>query len=67
MKKCKSAQHGNKFFQLLAALLITRQVVGNLKESLLPYATKHLKVTIFTFRTFSYRLKFNPNTHSLDG
>ena len=37
-------QIGEFPFQLLAALLITRQVVGNLKESLLPYATKHLKV-----------------------
>ena len=30
--------------QLLAALLITRQVVGNIKESLVPYAKKQLKV-----------------------
>jgi hypothetical protein len=38
--------------QLLAALLITRQVVGNLKESLLPYAKKQLKLAKMSFDLF---------------
>jgi anoctamin-8 len=38
--------------QLLAALLITRQVMGNLKESLLPYAKKQLKLAKMSFDLF---------------
>ena len=29
---------------MLAALLITRQVIGNVKESIIPYAKKHFKL-----------------------
>ena len=36
-------------FQLLAALLITRQVVGNIKESIIPYAKKHFKLAQLSF------------------
>ena len=35
--------------QLLAALLITRQVVGNIKESVIPYAKKHFKMARLSF------------------
>ena len=35
--------------QLLAALLITRQVVGNIKESIIPYAKKHFKLAQLSF------------------
>lgn len=45
-------QDMDKLKELLAALLITRQVVGNLKESLLPYATKHLKMAKMSFDLF---------------
>ena len=37
------------YFQLLAALLITRQVVGNIKESIIPYAKKHFKLAQLSF------------------
>ena len=37
------------FSQLLAALLITRQVVGNIKESIIPYAKKHFKLAQLSF------------------
>ena len=37
------------FPQLLAALLITRQVVGNIKESIIPYAKKHFKLAQLSF------------------
>ncbi len=33
----------NKLKDLLATLLITRQVVGNVKESLIPFVKKHFK------------------------
>ena len=52
-------QIGELPFQLLAALLITRQVVGNLKESLLPYATKHLKVINRT-SAYCFRIDLKP-------
>ena len=54
-------------FQLLAALLITRQVVGNLKESLLPYATKHLKVIFFPMPVYFHIFLGLTQKHSLDG
>ena len=38
-----------QFLQLLAALLITRQVVGNIKESIIPYAKKHFKLAQLSF------------------
>ena len=37
---------------MLAALLITRQVVGNIKESLIPYAKKQLKLAKMSFDLF---------------
>ena len=40
------------YFQLLAALLITRQVVGNIKESLIPYAKKQIKLAKMSFDLF---------------
>ena len=33
----------------MAALLITRQVVGNIKESIIPYAKKHFKLAQLSF------------------
>merc|ERR1719232_1545059 len=42
----------DKLKELLAALLITRQVVGNVKESLLPYAKKQLKLAKMSFDLF---------------
>ena len=36
----------------MAALLITRQVVGNLKESLLPYLKKQFKLAKMSFDLF---------------
>merc|ERR1719282_944383 len=41
-----------KLKELLAALLITRQVVGNVKESLIPYAKKQLKLAKMSFDLF---------------
>lgn len=37
------------FFQQLAALLISRQVIGNLKESVLPYILEHLRLAKMSF------------------
>ncbi|XP_023320321.1 anoctamin-8 isoform X1 [Eurytemora carolleeae] len=45
-------QDMDKLKELLAALLITRQVVGNLKESILPYATKQIKLAKMSFDLF---------------
>jgi len=42
----------DKLKELLAALLITRQVVGNVKESLIPYAKKQLKLAKMSFDLF---------------
>ena len=38
--------------QLLAALLITRQVVGNVKESLIPYIKKNLKMAQLSYNRY---------------
>lgn len=37
------------FFQQLAALLISRQVIGNLKESALPYMLEHMRLAKMSF------------------
>ena len=39
----------DKLKELLAALLITRQVMGNIKESLIPYFKKEMKVAKLSF------------------
>jgi hypothetical protein len=36
----------------LATLLITRQVVGNIKESLIPYAKKHFKLAKMNYDVY---------------
>lgn len=38
--------------QLLATLLITRQVVGNIKESLVPYVKKQLRLAKLSFDVY---------------
>merc|ERR1712013_847954 len=45
-------QDMDKLKELLAALLITRQVVGNIKESLIPYAKKQIKLAKMSFDLF---------------
>lgn len=45
-------QDMDKLKELLAALLITRQVVGNIKESLIPYAKQQLKLAKMSFDLF---------------
>lgn len=42
-------QDMDKLKELLAALLITRQVMGNVKESLIPYAKKQMKLAKLSF------------------
>ena len=37
---------------MLAALLITRQVMGNVKETIIPYAKQHLKVAKINYDLF---------------
>lgn len=37
------------FFQQLAALLISRQVIGNLKESAWPYMLEHMRLAKMSF------------------
>ena len=37
---------------MLAALLITRQVMGNVKETLVPYAKKHIKQAKINYDLF---------------
>ena len=46
-----SWHHNNHFhqFQLLAALLITRQVMGNIKEALIPYVKQQLRFAKLSF------------------
>ena len=39
----------DKLKELLAALLITRQVMGNIKESIIPYFKKEMKVAKLSF------------------
>jgi len=45
-------QDMDKLRELLAALLITRQVVGNIKESLIPYVKKQMKMAKMSFDIF---------------
>ena len=40
------------FFQQLAALLIARQVIGNLKESAVPYFIEQLRLARLSFELF---------------
>lgn len=40
------------FFQQLAALLIARQVIGNLKESALPYFMEQVRLAKMSFEMF---------------
>ena len=39
----------DKLKELLAALLITRQVMGNIKESIIPYFKKEMKLAKLSF------------------
>ena len=54
--------------QLLAALLITRQVVGNVKESLIPYIKKNLKMAQLSYNRYGALSPTGelPNEHPSD-
>lgn len=41
-----------QFFQQLAALLITRQIIGNLKESAVPYVIEQIRLARMSFVLF---------------
>lgn len=48
------------FLQQLAALLIARQVIGNLKESALPYMLEHLRLAKMSFDMWGALSPVNP-------
>jgi len=51
----------DKLKELLAALLITRQVMGNIKESLIPYFKKEMKLAKLSFDLYG---AVSPTQHS---
>ena len=48
--------------QLLAALLITRQVLGNVKESLIPYVQKNIKMAQLSYNRYGALSPTEPGT-----
>jgi hypothetical protein len=48
-------------FQLLAALLITRQVMGNIKEALIPYVKQQLRFAKISFDLYGAISPTNPD------
>lgn len=53
----------DKLRELLAALLITRQVMGNIKESLVPYFKKEMKLVMLSFDLYG---AVSPTQHKKD-
>lgn len=53
-------------FQQLAALLIARQVIGNLKESALPYMLEHLRLAKMSFDMWGALSPIDPKGPTTD-
>ena len=51
--------------QLLAALLITRQVMGNIKESLIPYVKKNIKMAQLSYDRYGALSPTEPGSSNI--
>ena len=53
------------FFQTLATTIITKQLIGNLKESVLPYVLEKLKVYQMTYKLVEESVDMDDGTEDV--